>query len=113
MFAIGIDKTPPPKKLKIYLTNNPARIGDPTPTTFIYDLPEPSTITLKIYDVMGDLVRTIVEDLKRSPGRDSQVWDGMDDFGEYVGSGIYIYRFEVKTESGKTKTIIRPIGVIK
>jgi flagellar hook assembly protein FlgD len=69
-------------------------------------------VTLKIYDTLGDLVRTVVdgEDLQ---GPDVVIpWDGRDDAGNIVKNGIYIYQIHVKGED-EEKTITKAIGVVK
>jgi flagellar hook assembly protein FlgD len=48
-------------------------------------------VTLKIYDILGQEVRTLANE-KQAPGIKSLVWDGRDDTGKAVSSGIYIYR---------------------
>jgi hypothetical protein len=53
----------------------------------------PSHITLKIYNVMGQLVKTLV-DKEKLPGSYQVIWDGKDEQGEVVGSGIYFYRLQ-------------------
>ncbi len=47
--------------------------------------------SLKIYNIRGQLVKTLV-DRKLSPGRYEVVWDGTDDSGDRVASGVYLYR---------------------
>ena len=66
------------------------------PDTWIpYQLSEVSTVTVKIYDVTGSLVRTI--QVGHKPGgyhltRDHAVyWDGRNEKGESVSSGVYFY----------------------
>jgi hypothetical protein len=53
-----------------------------------------ATLELKIFNVLGQRVRTLVEDGQTS-GEKSVQWDGRDSSGLTVGSGIYIYRLEV------------------
>ena len=60
-------------------------------TTIRYDLPSASTVSLVIYDVRGARVRKLV-DRAVVPGRHSLVWDGTDDNGRHVASGVYFYR---------------------
>jgi hypothetical protein len=68
------------------------------PTTEIaYVVPEGASenVTLVVYDVSGARVKTLV-DAPVSPGRHIAVWDGRDDHGSSVGSGVYFYRMEQK-----------------
>lgn len=60
--------------------------------------------TLRIYNILGDLVRTLIDE-KKMPGNHQVVWDGRDDKGEKVGSGIYFYRLEAGGYS-ETKRMI-------
>ena len=52
-----------------------------------------STVTLRIYNLLGELVRTLV-DKEQAPGYYSVVWDGKDNLGEEVSSGVYFYRLK-------------------
>ena len=62
-------------------------------TTIAYQLPKASNVKLVVYNVLGQQVRTLVNN-RLEPGRYKSVWDGRNDAGARVGSGIYIYRFE-------------------
>ncbi len=64
----------------------------------------PIHTTLKIYNILGDLVRTLMYE-KKMPGNYQVVWDGRDDKGEKVSSGIYFYRLEAGGYS-ETKRMI-------
>ncbi len=55
----------------------------------------PIRTTLKIYNILGQLVRTLVDE-EKLPGRYEVVWDGKDDRGKEVTSGVYFYRLETE-----------------
>ena len=62
------------------------------PTTAIrYGLSEASHVTLTIYNMLGQPIATLVNE-QQSAGYRDVVWNGMNDAGEHVVSGIYIYR---------------------
>lgn len=62
------------------------------PTTKIsFDLPQSENISLKIYNINGELIRTVANE-NLPAGHFEKVWDGKNDFGSEVSSGIYIYR---------------------
>ncbi|MCG3121638.1 MAG: hypothetical protein ALAOOOJD_04841 [bacterium] len=62
------------------------------PQTMIqYQLPEASRVTLTIYNLFGQEVRTLVAG-QREAGYHAEIWDGRDDFGRKVASGVYFYR---------------------
>ncbi|HDG68508.1 MAG TPA: T9SS type A sorting domain-containing protein, partial [candidate division Zixibacteria bacterium] len=56
-----------------------------------YELPERAQVRLEIYDLSGHRVRTLVND-EQSAGYRSVVWDGTDDNGNVVPSGVYFYK---------------------
>ena len=60
-------------------------------TTIDYRLPEAGDVQLVIYNLLGQEVRTLVRE-SMDAGFHSVVWDGTDEFGKQVASGIYIYR---------------------
>jgi hypothetical protein len=62
-------------------------------TTIAFTLREKGPVTLKIYDVSGRLVRTLVDET-RDAGRYDVVWDGRNDGGRGVASGIYFCRMQ-------------------
>ena len=51
-------------------------------------------VKLIIYDVVGRQVRTLVNGSSFSPGFHVANWDGLDDKGQKVPSGLYIYRIK-------------------
>ena len=64
------------------------------PTTAIrYDLSNSSTVSLKIFNVLGQEVRTLVNE-KQSAGFKTVAWDARDNFGNPLASGIYVYKLE-------------------
>ncbi len=69
-----------------------------------YALPKDSYVTLKIYNVRGQLVRDLVDEEKRV-GYHKAFWDGKNDKGEEIASGLYFYW--IKTgEFVKTRKMI-------
>ena len=61
-------------------------------TTIGYELAESADVTLQIYNVVGQVVRTLMASESQSVGRYQVRWDGMDDRGTPVSSGIYFYQ---------------------
>jgi len=60
-------------------------------TTIEFALPQGANVSLKIYDVTGKLVKTLVDE-PLSAGRFQATWDATNEYGSAVSSGIYIYR---------------------
>lgn len=62
-------------------------------TTIKYQLPVSGDATLVIYNLLGQQVRTLVKD-NLEAGFHSVLWDGKDELGKQVASGVYIYRLQ-------------------
>jgi hypothetical protein len=69
-------------------------------TTINYALPVAANVSIEIFNVAGQRVRTLVSGLVEA-GNHSALWDGGDSFGHQVASGIYFYHL---TASGYTET---------
>lgn len=62
-------------------------------TTIRYTLKENSKVSLIIYNTLGQVVKTLVEK-EETAGIKNITWDGMDNSGKQVASGIYIYKLK-------------------
>jgi hypothetical protein len=60
-------------------------------TTIEYTLPKPSHVKLTIFDLLGQEVKTLVNEFQQQ-GTQSVVWDGKNNRGHFVPTGTYIYR---------------------
>ena len=49
-------------------------------------------VELTIYNIAGQQVRRLVGEVVEEPGRYTATWDGRDDTGQAVGSGVYLVR---------------------
>jgi len=63
-------------------------------TTIDYTVGENSPVEIAVFNVKGQRVRTLVRDVQ-PPGRYSVQWDGMNDRGTTVSTGIYFYRMQI------------------
>jgi len=63
-------------------------------TKIRFNVPMVSHITIKIYDILGREVKKLV-DSKYQPGSHSVIWDGKDDEGNRITSGIFFMRMQV------------------
>jgi FlgD Ig-like domain len=83
------------------LEQNQPNPFNPT-TTIRFVLPVREDVTLSIYDTNGHLVRTLLNEVQ-SYGAHEVTWDGRDDNGATMGSGVYFYRLRAGklTESKK------------
>jgi len=74
-------------------------------TTIYFDLNENGFVRLDVFNIRGQMVRTLVEgDLIQ--GRHFTEWNGLDNSGNYVGSGLYLYRLETNNHSETRRMIL-------
>jgi hypothetical protein len=77
-------------------------------TRIRFGLPAARETSLRVYDVSGRLVRTLLDERLLAAGYHSAEWDGRDDRGAPVGSGVYLYRLSVGEERLSAKmTLIK------
>ena len=74
-------------------------------TSIQYGLKEPALVRLAIYNVLGQLVRVLVNE-KQTAGYKTVIWDGNDHHGKKAGSGIYIYKIEAAPFSKSMKMVL-------
>ncbi|MDH4038586.1 MAG: T9SS type A sorting domain-containing protein [Candidatus Krumholzibacteria bacterium] len=79
-----------PQPLKLELGPNVPNPFNPS-TTIPFTIPSAGRVTITIYNVSGARVRTLVN-AEYQPGTHSAVWDGRNDAGATVGSGVYLAR---------------------
>jgi hypothetical protein len=62
-------------------------------TTIKYQIAEASHVTLKIYNVIGQEIRTLIDEVQDAGIHETR-WDGKDYIGHTVPSGVYLYRLQ-------------------
>jgi hypothetical protein len=91
--AVGVEElTPSGIPLRFDLaqnTPNPWGVG----TKISFALPHEAQVVLRVYNPTGQLVRTLVNG-RESAGYKQAAWDGRDDLGHRVPSGVYFYRLQ-------------------
>lgn len=65
-------------------------------TTIYFDIPEPAEVRLDIFDIRGRKIRTLITEEYRGAGAHHIQWDGLDDAGLNLSSGVYIYRLSTR-----------------
>lgn len=72
------------------------------PTTELrYQLPEPATVSLTLFNALGQKVRTLVNAEKQASGYYRHTWDGKNEKGEFVSAGVYFYHLDAQGASTK------------
>lgn len=76
------------------------------PTTRIdFSLERAARVTLTVYDTMGRYVTTLLEK-DMSPGTHTVEWNGRDDQGRRLASGVYFYRLTAGKHTFSRKAVI-------
>ena len=76
-------------------------------TVIMFDLPQQTPVTLKVYNILGQVVNTVVDDVLPA-GSHAVRWDGKNDQGHDVASGVYFYRIKAGGfESTQKMTLLR------
>ena len=74
-------------------------------TTIGFSLPRESNVRLRVYDVAGRLVRTLV-DGRVGSGEGIKIWDGRHEGGGQAAGGVYFYRLETDAQTLTRKMIL-------
>jgi len=88
--------------LKFVLAQNHPNPFNPS-TTIKYELPQPAGVKLEIFDMMGRRVRTLVNQ-RQSAGQYTMTWDGRNEQGETIASGVYLYQLRAVSSTGSGST---------
>jgi hypothetical protein len=88
--ALAVEETPAGIPEAFVLHNNYPNPFNPS-TTIVYGLPVQSKVTVKIYSVLGQEVRTLVNEVQGASYQ-RLTWDGRDASGRAVSSGMYFLR---------------------
>jgi hypothetical protein len=102
---IGIDPDPAPRFVnELYQAQpNPANPA----ATIRYTIAEKGHVALKIFDVNGRLVRTLVDGMAEPAAAPFEVvWDGTNDAGQRVGSGVFFYQIDAPGFTSSKKLVI-------
>ncbi len=68
------------------------------PTTLIqFELEKPERVNLAIYNILGQRVRTMLAGEEFAAGPYTFLWDGKDDRGSPVSSGMYVYKLATQS----------------
>lgn len=85
------------------LQNYPNPFNDKTIIRF--ELPVSHSVSLKIYDITGTLVRTLIDE-RKEPGLHTVYWNGTNEMDIPVSSGIYFYRLKVGSFIGHKAMVL-------
>jgi len=109
--SFGVNSVALPAPVQIQTRPESYALGNnyPNPfnpaTTIRYALPEAGFVKLDVYNVVGQLVRTLVAD-QQSAGRYVVRWDATDSNGQALSSGIYFYRLQAGGSFAEVKKML-------
>ena len=95
----GVGENPSQLPTEFAVSQNYPNPFNPT-TRIKYNLPVQATVVLKIYNLLGQEVATLAN-APQAAGYYEATWDGRNNFGTNVSSGVYFYRFEATSNSGQ------------
>ena len=90
---VGIHENDPPVSSQFKLYQNYPNPFNPS-TSVAYSLSKPANVTLKIYNLLGQKVKTLIDE-RKTAGIHTVRWDGRDAAGESVSTGIYLYSLQI------------------
>lgn len=99
----AVDDPAVPQMAKMLYQNYPNPFNPET--TISFDLVSPGPASLRVYNSKGQLVRDLMHENLPS-GRHNLVWNGLDNNGIAVSSGIYFYRLTVAGHSETQKMML-------
>ncbi|UCF04135.1 MAG: T9SS type A sorting domain-containing protein [bacterium] len=73
--------------------------------TIRFSLAERSHVTLCVYNVAGQLIRTLIDEERARGYYDDVTWDGRNNRGSLVSSGVYLYKLKTEKYSRARKMI--------
>ena len=91
IISVGLDAILPPVPTAFSLNQNYPNPFNPD-TTIEFGLASDSHVTLVVYDLAGQVVRTLIAGGHMQAGNYSMAWDGLNSAGAKVASGVYLYR---------------------
>ncbi len=105
--STGVEITPPASGVVLY-PNRPNPVRSSTKIPFAIGAPSGvARATLRIFDASGRLVRTLLEnEAETLPAVRLTTWDGRDEKGRRVGSGIYYYRLTVSGKDVSRRMVV-------
>ena len=73
--------------------------------TIVYELHRPATVRLSVFNLAGQLVKTLIGGERKAAGTYEVTWNGRDSGGQEVATGVYLYRLEAG-EFSETKRMV-------
>lgn len=87
-----------------YVLNYPNPFTTSTQFMFNHNQPGvPMDVQVQIFTISGKIVKSLETTMQTDGFRSEPIaWNGLDEYGDRIGRGVYIYRLRIKTQDGKT-----------
>ncbi len=105
LYVVGVDETSP-AIMTSSLEVNPTLFSTTTTTTISYSVPAAGNVSLKIYDVAGSLIKTLVRGTQQK-GTYRIIWDGSTNTGIHASPGVYFYQLSAGAGTTSMKGILK------
>lgn len=88
-----------------------------TNTSFYFDHNQENSsldVLIQVFTVTGKLIKSIKTILSNDSFHSSPIpWDGLDDYGDKIGKGVYVYKLAVKTPDGKLQEKFEKLVILR
>jgi predicted extracellular nuclease len=101
--CIGVGAEPKPAVFA--LEQNAPNPFNPV-TTILFSIPAKANVELYVYDISGRVVKRLVDGVTMEPGRHKATWDGRNDAGRAVSSGVYFCKLLAADKVAQMKMVI-------
>jgi hypothetical protein len=81
-------------------------------TTIAFALPVRSRVTVEIFNLIGQRVRTLLRS-EEAAGMHTVLWDGTGDAAQHLGSGVYFLRIEAAGDNGRMFSAVQKLMMMK
>jgi hypothetical protein len=95
--------------------NYPNPFSTKTQFMFEHNMPNQAlSVSIQIMTLTGKVVKTIKEQITSEGTRINNIdWDGLDEFGDKIGNGVYVYKLHVKSQSGFSDTKLEKLIILR
>jgi hypothetical protein len=107
--VLKVDEPAPPLPTQFVLKQNlPNPFGGAAAprTRFAFELSKATSVRIRIYNVIGQRVRTIFDGELPAGRFENFFWDGTDDLQRRVAAGVYFYEVSTPTGTGRNKMLL-------
>ncbi|KPJ61076.1 MAG: hypothetical protein AMJ46_03680 [Latescibacteria bacterium DG_63] len=101
----GVDPGTQPKPQVFALEQNSPNPFNPV-TNIFFSIPAKAKVELYVYDVSGRVVKKLVDGVPMEPGRHKATWDGRNDAGRAVSSGVYFCKLSAADKVAQMKMVV-------